>query len=149
MNSSDSRLNPDRVLATDHALQEVLRLLLRAANQRQFWMIFLDGTKRIVGPLMPVDDYPSSPDERFGPEGRGDGSFVEVLWERIGEISQMVGAASLVLVWERRGPARFSAADLNWARALSRAAKRGGPTIRAQFVLHDQGLRQVAIDDLI
>lgn len=149
MNSSDSRLNPDRVLASDHDLHEVLRLLLRAANQRQFWLIFLDGSKRIVGPLMPMDDYPSSPDDRSGIDGRAGDSFIEVLWERIGEISRMVGAVSLVLVWERRGPARFSAADLSWARAFSRAAMSGEPTIRAQFVLHDQGLRQVAIDDLL
>lgn len=149
MRTSDSRLDPERVLATDHDLQEVLRLLLREANQRQFWLIFLDGTRRIVGPLMPMDDYPISPDGPSEVEGRADDPVIDVLWDRIGEIAKMVGAASLVLVWERRGPAKFSNADLSWARAFSAATAGGGPPIRAQFVLHSDGIRPIAVDDLI
>lgn len=149
MRTSDSRLDPERVLSTDRDLQEVLRLLLREANQRQFWLIFLDRAKRIVGPLMPMDDYPISPDSPSEIEGRVDDPMIDVLRDRIGEIVQLVGAASLVLVWERRGPAKFSNADLSWARAFSAATADGGPPIRAQFVLHSSGIRQIAVDDLI
>lgn len=149
MKSSDPRLDPARPLASDHDLHEVLSLLLRAANQRQFWLIFLDDSHRVTGPLMPMADYPPRPGDPSEVEGRDEDPIIEVLWDHIGRIAQMAGASSLVLVWERSGPAKFSEIDLSWARACADVSAQNGPKIRAQFVLHSSGLRQIAIDDLL
>lgn len=143
----DPRLARDRVLATDADLQEVIELLLQTANQRQVWLFMLDEQQRLAGPLMPMDGYPETPDELVGTDDLGLVSFPRVFVERAGVICEAVGGSAIVLVWERRGPEKFTADDRAWARALAHEAGEHGPRLRAQFVLHNTGLRQITPDD--
>ncbi|MFZ2511790.1 MAG: hypothetical protein WAW85_11970 [Gordonia sp. (in: high G+C Gram-positive bacteria)] len=138
MTTSKQGLDMQRPLATDNDLQEMLLGLLKEANQRQLWLILLDGEQRLTGPLMPIEDLPRYPDHA-----------APILCERFAEIAALVGAASIVLVWERPGPDRAFADDLAWARATNEGAGRHKLAIRAQFILHDHGIRRLTPDDLV
>ncbi len=138
MTMRNPNVHPDRALTTDDDLQELLLGLLERANQRQLWLVMLDADRRITGPLMPLEGLPTAP------QGAS-----EILFDRLMQIADMVGAESIVLVWERCGPALVRTEDLAWARAAAEQAGRQGPVIRAQFILHDAGLRRLTPDDLI
>lgn len=152
-------INRDRILATDSDLQDQLTLLLQEANHRQVWLLLLDQDSRLTEPLMPMDDYPKTPDELCDTEDLGLVPFSEVLVERARMVCEVVGAREFVFVWERRGSDRFTAVDRAWARAVAgeaAAASRSGggafgmsavQPLRAQFVLHNTGLRQLTPDD--
>ncbi|MFT4231683.1 MAG: hypothetical protein QM606_02750 [Leucobacter sp.] len=154
----DIQIDPARVLATDADLQDQLERLLQRASVRQVWLLFLDGDLRLAEPLMPNDEVPDSPHELCDTEDLGTVPFAEVLVDRARMASEMIGAREFVLVWERCGADRFSAEDRAWAHAAAaeagprwgRGASFGGETpvpLRAQFVLHDTGLRQITADD--
>ncbi len=144
---NDPRTSPERVLKTDADLQELLSLLLRRAEQRQLWLIMLGEDKRIVGPLMPMADHPSTPDELCDTDDIGRVTFAHVLMDRAKFVCEAVGGSALVFVWERPGPERFTGEDLTWARAMAREAEQNGQRLRAQFVLHDDGVRLLTPDD--
>lgn len=137
MTTSRQDLDLKRPLTTDADLQELLLGLLEAANQRQLWLIMLDDQQRLTGPLMPIEDLPPYPDHA-----------APILCERFAEISDLMGAESLVLVWERPGPARAYADDLAWARTIMAGAGSHELQLRAQFILHDTGIRRLTPDDL-
>lgn len=147
MTDIDPRLDHDRALTHDSELEQVLALLLeRAMNPRQLWLFFLDGDDRMVGPVMPCDDYPDDPDDR-GPSEFGVCGFAAVLARRLGEILEMVDGSQVVLVWERPGPPKFAADELSWARAMARECGELGVPVRAQFLLHTNGTRLLTPDD--
>lgn len=62
-------------------------------------------------------------------------------------IAREIDAAKLVFVWERTGPAASTPADRAWARALGEACRTEGIEVRAQLILHDDGVRWFAPDD--
>ena len=146
--SPDSRLSPDRVLRHDSDLEEVLELLLdRALNPRQVWLLFLDAEQRLTGPVMPCDDYPLDP---YGLEKTDDLGLVpcaEIFAAWIGGLLTGIGAARAVIVWERRGSRDFTPDERAWARAMALECGAEGVDLRAQFVLHDDGIRQLTADD--
>lgn len=140
----------DRALATDEALHWTLEMLLKRANQRQVWLIMLDEDNCVAGPLMPMSDHPMDPEERIEADDLGWVTFSRALLVRSATICAMAGGHELVFVWERPGTQRLSASDVAWAKAAAREAAAGDvPSIRAQFVLHDGGLRQFRPDDLV
>lgn len=147
MTHPDSRTSPNRTLRTDADLHELLSLLLGEANQRQLWFIMMDDRKRITGPLMPMEDYPDSPESLCDTEDLGRATVAEVLADRARMMCELVGGSEIVLVWERPGSDKFTDADLAWARDFVREAGKNGSTLRAQFLLHDGGLRQLTPDD--
>ncbi len=134
----------DRMLETDAQLHEQLAQLLARANRRQFWLFFLGADHRILDPIMPMDDHPDLPDEMCESEDLGRIPFAQLIVDRAGSVMEMVGADSIVFVWERPGPPKPTENDLHWARAIAREADRLRVTLRAQFLLHDGGLRRFA-----
>lgn len=122
----------------DISLQQHIELLLGVASRRQLWFFFLDEDDRMAGPVMPCDDYPATPDD----------AGVEELAERIVWMMGVTDLAQLVVVWERRGGSAVRPEDREWARCLAEAFVTAGALVRAQFVLHDRGLRPLAADDL-
>lgn len=148
MTTQNSDLNPHRILATDDDLHELLLGLLHDANQRQLWLIMLDAEQRIAGPFMPIEDLPLDPRCSSDAPDMPGASAATVLFSRFRSLVDLVDAHSVVLVWERRGPARAFTSDLDWAKAARAKTRIYGPRIRAQFLLHDTGLRLLTPDEL-
>ena len=150
MTDIDPRLDHDRELRHDADLEEVLELLLwHAINPRQVWLLFLDEEDRLVGPIMPCDDYPDDPAELMHTGDLGSLPFADVLTNRLTLMLETIGATQVVLVWERPGPSEFANDELRWAAAMARSSGEAGVRLRAQFVLHDGGLRQLTPDDYV
>jgi hypothetical protein len=148
MDTSAAADQPAR-LSDDTALTAHLETLLQGALRRQFWMIFLDEEGEELGPVMPCDDLP--PDPRGLARGRGPGARppAEVLAHWIAGLMDEFEVAQVVFVWERRGGRRIGEDERVWARELGRACVHEAVRVRAQFLLHDRGLRVLAPDDYL
>ncbi|RGE20085.1 hypothetical protein D1J51_10175 [Leucobacter sp. wl10] len=158
MTDSRADIDRDRILATDADLQDQLGLVLERATHRQLWLLFLDDDRRLANPLMPMDDHPASPDELCDTDDLGVVPFAQVLVHRARAGCELVGAREFVFVWERLGSERFTDDDRSWARAVAGEVGRAGPggaafgldaaaPLRAQFLLHSTGIRQLTLDD--
>ncbi|AMB59152.1 hypothetical protein [Microterricola viridarii] len=126
-------------LDSDAAVQERVEQLIGAACRRQWWMLLLDEADRQLPIIIPMADYPTTPN----------GGAAESLAARIGETVEGAGAARVVFVWERPGGRRLTHLDRSWARALGASCAAAGIAVRAQLVSHDRGVRWVAPDDLL
>ncbi|MET0811589.1 MAG: hypothetical protein ABWY03_00955 [Microbacterium sp.] len=148
MTKPRTRLDRRRSLASDADLTEQLgNLLEQAYNPRQLWLLFLDHDDRLSDVIMPCDDYPRDPDERFHHDELGVTDFAHLLADRLGDIIRLADASRVVLVWERPGPPEFGEDELSWARAMADACREEGVPLRAQFCLHDGGIRILTPDD--
>ena len=137
----------DRVVDRDDDLADVLAMLLDTAIRRQMWLIFIDDRGCVAGPLMPLDDLRTEPDEPVETRDLGELPVATVLMHRIGEFLEHTGNARVVLVWERRGSRRVQERDRAWAQAMAMQALELEVPLRAQFLLHNHGLRQLHPDD--
>lgn len=137
----------DHAFQNDAEIQELIAHLLRGANRRQFWMFFLDENHVLLDPIMPLGDYPNDPTKVEQMPDLGSVDVAMLLATRLRAVRDEIGAATLVLVWERRGPDVFTVTDVVWARAMASAFASLGVDVRAQFVLHDRGVRQITDDD--
>jgi hypothetical protein len=131
----------------DAEIHQLISYLLRGASRRQLWMFFLDENHVLVDPIMPLGDYPAEPSKVEPTPDLGSVDVATVLATRLRSVRDEVGAAMLVLVWERRGPDVFTVADVVWARAMATAFAFVEVDVRAQFVLHNRGVRQITADD--
>lgn len=154
MTSTDTRIDPLRSLATDVALADQFTRVFERAEKRQVWLMFLDNEHRLTGPLMPMDELPTEPDEPCSTEDLGVVRFAKVLVERARMVAEFVGAHQYLWMWERRGSGTLSHRDRRWAAAISeesdlRPGAGGAPApLRAQLLLHDDGARLITPDDL-
>jgi hypothetical protein len=139
----------DHVLESDDDLRDVLELLLQQAGQRQLWLLFLDGRGRIGEPLIPMADYPEDPLEAVMTDDLGEVTHAHLLSQRIRGLRELTGNAAVVLVWERVGGEDVDGDVRAWARAMKREAARLGIPLRAQFLLHTHGVRQLHADDVL
>lgn len=138
----------DRQLTTDDELHAGLELLLERATGRQLWLLFLDEDDRLMSPLMPMDDFPDDPAEIVVTDDLGPLPESRAIVYRTNAIRTMIGGARIVLVWERRGPRGLEVLDRRWATESARHATELGVPLRAQFLLHSKGMRQIHADDL-
>jgi hypothetical protein len=139
----------DLILDRDDDLRDLLHVLLRRANLRQMWLLFIDEHGRLGDPLMPMDDYPEDPHEDVEVDDLGRVDQAHLLMHRSGMLLEATGNASVVLVWERVGPSTLDDDDRAWAGAMADAAASLGVPLRAQFLLHNRGIRQLHADDWI
>ncbi|MBN8204389.1 hypothetical protein JF550_00290 [Microbacterium esteraromaticum] len=139
----------DRVLHTDDQLRDMIELLLRQANQRQFWLLFIDERGCLGDPLMPMADYPEDPGESVRVDDLGEVSHGHLLMHRIGSMREMTGNAQVVLVWEHPGLQEPREIDRAWARAMAEQAEALDVPLRAQFTLFERGVRQMHPDDYV
>ena len=79
-------------LTTDDALLRRLQSLLGSACVRRLWLFYLDEDDRQLPTITPVDEHPANPG----------GGAAEHLASVIAEVVEQLGAASVVIVWERR-----------------------------------------------
>jgi hypothetical protein len=138
----------DRPLETAEDLRSLIELLLDRANRRQMWLLFIDDRGCLGDPLMPMDDYPDDPTVIARTDDLGDVDQATLLMHRIGMLREMTGNAAVVLVWERLGSSVVGVEDREWARAMLDAATALDVPLRAQFVLHNRGVRALQLDDI-
>ena len=139
----------DLVLDHDDDLRDLLQVLLRQANRRQMWLLFIDEHGRLGDPLIPMDDYPDDPHEEVAVDDLGGVDQAHLLMHRGGMLCEATGNESVVLVWERVGPSTVDEDDRAWASAMADAAAALGVPLRAQFLLHNRGIRQLHPDDYL
>lgn len=139
----------DRVLDHDDDLRDLLEVLLQRANQRQMWLMFMDDRGCLGDPLMPMDDYPEHPHDVVEIDDLGAVTEAHVLMHRASLLRDMTGNASVVLAWERIGLETVTAADRDWAGAMAAAAHTLDVPLRAQFIVHSRGVRQLHPDDYV
>lgn len=114
-------------LDTDTALVACLTDLLRGAIRRQCWILPLDDNRRPTAGVVVLEEVPVDPD----PDEVGHlASFVRRILEE-------TASASAVLVWERPGGPQLQMLEADWAVAVAAS----GLPLRAQLVLHDDGVR--------
>ncbi len=139
----------ERALHSDDDLGDAIAILLTRADQRQMWLLFIDEEGRLGDPLMPMNDYPDDPLGTTWAEDLGEVGQAQLLMHRCGMLREALGHRSIVLVWERRGAETIEDAERAWARAMDDEARRLGVPLRAQFLLHDRGVRQLHLDDCL
>lgn len=147
-----TRTNTDlknRVLDHDDDLRDALEVLLQEAIRRQMWLLFIDDRGCLGPPLMPMADYPGDPDEIVDVDDLGEVAQSVLLMSRIGMLLESTGHARIVLAWEHPGPDAIGAEERAWARAMASAAAELGIALRAQFIVHDEGVRQLHLDDYL
>lgn len=139
--------DPDTPLTDDILLSERIRYLLRGAIRSQVWLLFLDDADVQAPPVMPCDDLPRDP---LMPDPNDPASPVpaDAVARMVAGLMAECGFAQAVFVWERPGAPRLHPDDRAWAQALRAACVRRGVRVRAQFQLHDGGVRQLAADDI-
>ena len=126
-------------LDSDTSILDRMHRLFRPASRRQFWLVFLDSDRRQCPTIIPIDGIPDLPDETDAER------FAPVLeWLADGE-----NAHSVVVLVERPGTERVTESDRAWIRTLRSASQLAEIPVRAQLVVHDDGVRLLAPDDYI
>jgi hypothetical protein len=149
MSSHNPSALRERVLDGDDDLTSLLNFLLLRANRRQMWLLFLDNRRRLGDPIMPMDDYPENPDDIVSTDDLGELPHAGLLMHRAEMIRGVSNNAAIVLVWERLGPRSIDVSTATWARSMAQAARELGAPLRAQFLLHNSGIRQLYPDDYV
>jgi len=130
-------------ISTDTDIEQRVATLLQRAIRRQWWTLYLDVDDRQRPVLMPMPGYPADPREPCGDEG----TAAEVLANRLASIVARIEAAKVIFVWERPGDDELTNGDRAWAGALGSACRDAGVAVRAQLILHDDGVRWIAAEE--
>ena len=136
-------VNDAAPISTDHDIRQRVGDLLQRAIRRQWWTLYLDQDDVQQPVLMPMAGYPEHPDEPFG----DDGTAAEIMADRLASIVAEIEAAKVIFVWERPGGEEFTVGDRVWAGALGAACRDAGVAVRAQLILHDNGVRWITAED--
>ncbi|MFK4762844.1 hypothetical protein ACI3KS_18100 [Microbacterium sp. ZW T5_45] len=146
--TDSTRSLKDRPLKTTEELRTLIETLLDRASGRRLWLLFIDDRGCLGDPLIPMDDYPPDPTERTRTDDLGEIDHGSLLMHRIGMLREVTGNEAVVLVWERLGSSAVGADDRLWARAMLDAATELDVPLRAQFVLHGTGVRELQLSDI-
>jgi hypothetical protein len=130
----ESTLTP---LDSDRLIEARVTQLIGRANMRQLWLLFLDEDSVQLPVLIPIDGLPSHPNP----------TNVDRIAGNIAELMDGIGAAAVILVWERYGPEKLGATDAEWALALHEACEENRIRLRAMLLSHKAGVRWIAQDD--
>lgn len=129
----DAQLQP---LTSPVLIEERVRALIGRASRRQLWFLFLDEHQVQLPLLIPLDDYPSSPEDT-----------VHHLARSMGQAMETVGADSVVVVIERYASSALAPTDAAWARSIHDAFDLEGLQLRGLLLSHNRGVRWIAQDD--
>ncbi len=131
-------------ISTDHDIEQRVASLLQRAIRRQWWTLYLDADDLQRPVVMPMPGYPAHPHEPCGDEG----TAAEVLANRLASIVAEIEAAKVIFVWERPGDDEFDAPTTERGPAPSaRPVSDAGVAVRAQLILHDNGVRWMTAED--
>ncbi|PZQ89810.1 MAG: hypothetical protein DI534_08495 [Leifsonia xyli] len=127
----------DAPLVTDEQVLERATLLLDCAIRRQLWLMFLDADDRQLPLLMPCE-VPRRP----APQHLA--NYARVL----GDIAEEFEAAAIVAAYERCGGDALSDTDRAWLRLVRDACGVAVLPLRGPLLVHDDGVRWIAAEDL-
>jgi hypothetical protein len=113
---------------TDADLLETVSSLVGPAAHVQLWLFPLDADGVPLRVVIPIEDVPLDP------------AVMPRLGATVAEMAGTAGWASLVLVWERPGPAWLTTSEEAVAAAFRAAS---GLPLRAEFLSHDTGVRRI------
>jgi len=129
---------PDQPLADDAALLAFAKFLHDGVTPRRrtLWFVMLDGERRPLPVIVPIDHVPNEPDVLM----------VDNLGHAWREILQDEPGASILLMLERPGSAAASFEDHAWRVALRAAAAEHDLTVAAFFLATADGVAALAPD---
>ena len=106
----------ETVVRTDADLLALWERLMGAGGfaTRSVWLLFLSTGGRPEPVIVPIDDLPDLPDERF----------VHALGDIISGLTESGDVASVAMLLSRPGPGAMTDSDRCWARALVPLASR-------------------------
>ena len=128
----------DLPLTTDDELVPVIQSLLEGAYRRQVWLMLLDADVKPLPVIMP-SAVPAQPD---GEDIVGFADFMRCA-------AYDVAGSTLVVTFERPGPAHIVDRDRQWLKLLREACLETGVPFRGPFLLLGKEVRQVAPDDYV
>jgi hypothetical protein len=128
----------DTALPTDRELVPLLQNLLERANRRQVWVTLLDSQSRPLREVIPTD----VPEEPEPDDVVGIRDFLTC-------IALDFDRATLVVTFERPGPAELMDRDRRWLRVLREGAVSAGFPFRGPYLLLGTQVRQVPPDEYI
>jgi hypothetical protein len=121
---------------TDDDVVDLVNALLERPLTRQCWVLFLDERAVPISFVMPISDLPWQPDEH-----------VEDFAALVADVVKQLGAADVVLVWERPTESRLFPVDWEWVDACECALREQHVRIRAQVAVHTGGTAIVSLDE--
>ncbi|KQO65148.1 hypothetical protein ASF23_03240 [Curtobacterium sp. Leaf261] len=104
--------------------------LVHAAIRQQCWLLFVAEDRRTIDLVLPITDLPEHPDD----------DEVDHTAETIAEVTRQLRTLFVVIAWERPGSACPSLAEWEWVHAIEGAFADAGVVIRAQLLVHDDGV---------
>ena len=125
-------------LTTDAQLIPHLQALLEGAFRRQVWVMLLDRESRPL-PIVAPTDVPAEPDPE---DVLGVSDFFRCL-------ALDFPGSTLVITFERPGPAQLAPRDRRWLRLLHEAAIASEFPFRGPYLLLGSSVRQVPPDDYL
>jgi hypothetical protein len=128
----------DIPLTTDEEVAERLGLILATAIRRQIWLMFLDDDGQQLPAIIPTY-VPARPRPR---EERGMARFVK-------HMADELGAATVLVTFERRAGTDLTDADRVWLRSLRSSCEQAEVAFRGPFLCHREGVRVVAPEEYL
>ncbi|MFZ7087689.1 hypothetical protein [Curtobacterium sp. RRHDQ10] len=111
--------------------------LLRRANQRQCWVLFIADDLRTIDLAMPIEDMPEHVDHDT------EDHFARAM----AHAYRRLGSAVVLVVWERRGGPDPSRSEWEWVHAVEVGFAAVGVPVRGQMLLHDDGVSWLESDE--
>lgn len=136
--TSSNEIIPDQPLVDDAALLAFANFLHDGVTPRRrtLWFVMLDGERRPLPVIVPVDHVPDEPDPHM----------VNDLGRAWREILQGEPGASILLMLERPGSAAASFEDHAWRVALRAAAGEHDLAVAAFFLATADGVVALSPD---
>jgi hypothetical protein len=133
--ASVDRVDVDRPLRTDIEIAALVASLLERANRRQCWLMFLTAERTPIELVIPIEELPYEPDTE-----------VRHFAGTVRDIVDRCRAAFVIVVWERPGGPDPLQSEQLWIESIARNFGRRGITVRAQLIVHDDGVAVVDVD---
>ncbi|MGA1837068.1 hypothetical protein VD659_09065 [Herbiconiux sp. 11R-BC] len=114
----------------DVSLASLVDEMVGAAIRSQLWLLYLDADDRPIPVAMPLEDVAPELDD----------AEIDQVTCLARETARQLGAAQLVLVWEREGGPALTVGE---RAGIARVAERypdGGLRLRRQFLSHSTGV---------
>ncbi|WP_413602259.1 hypothetical protein [Curtobacterium sp. Curtsp57] len=121
---------------TDDDVVDLVVALLERPHRRQCWVLFLGADAVPIRFVIPIGDLPYQPDDH-----------VEDFGALVADIVEQIGAADVILAWERPGALHMYPVDWEWVDAMACTLDEHRVRVRGQVVVHDGGAAFVELDE--